>query len=265
MAIIDSNQGDGIATPKPGLMRRLGVWLGRFLFRWTKRLAIFLIGLQCVFWLLNLYDRTLGAPQFSGPPIPYKQLATEESHPYKFDRKLPSFAKRQLDSRSNSPWNGQLKRGVKKFPDVRSCLHYSERDKEVPDLRKMDFTLISNAMEFDVCLTRIFTSIGGMEGARRWVKARRLSQTGVGPIEKCVIGDKIKTCRDFIIVWTRKVGSSFRTYKEPLKIPLAWGWRKFWGYISYDKVFMYSRPMTIVVSVGDGEYFMVDTISLSSN
>ena len=153
-------------------------WLGRFFKKLAIYTLVFIIGAQIILFALNLYDRTLGAPTFEGPPIPYKQLASEKSHPIKYDR--ISFRK---DLIPGSFWfyvdrylfepDWSMARG--KFLTVRSCLHYTERDKEKPDLRKVDWSRMGSQLEINICLFRIFASLGTVDGAIAWLKTQGAS------------------------------------------------------------------------------------------
>ena len=181
---------------------------------------VFFVVTQGTFLLLNLYERTLGAPTFEGPPIPYKQLATEESHPFLYYGS-PPLAHRQ-----------DLITPVKKFPDVRSCLVRSEHRSEVPDLRKLDWKRMHKTEDVNVCFFRIFTSIGNAIGSLRWINEqgfqvvkRRSAYKGelVGR-EKSITRER----EGFVIEF------DWNTTEQGNLFP-SWGWGKLWANLIHRK------------------------------
>ncbi len=76
--------------------------------------------------------------------IPYERLSSEETRPLMIAGKngpFPPFAN-----------------AVVKFADVRSCLVRSEQHRKQPDLRLIDWFIVSNTKQARVCIWRIFTS-----------------------------------------------------------------------------------------------------------
>ena len=68
------------------------------------------------------------------------------------------------------PNKDEHKVAVKKWPDVRSCLIESERKKKTPDIRLIDWDQLYTVDEADVCLFRIFSSIGSVGGVIKWLE-----------------------------------------------------------------------------------------------
>jgi hypothetical protein len=96
-------------------------------------------------------------------PVSFKRLSKEQSSPFlKLGRPLSD-----LQGRSDY---GEYKAAVDHFPDVRACLINSERKKHIPDLSLFDWDMIRGEYETEVCLFRIFSSIGSVEGSGRWLK-----------------------------------------------------------------------------------------------
>ena len=77
------------------------------------------------------------------------------------------------------PKKNAYKLAIKRWPDVRSCLIDSERTKKKPDIRKLDWTQLRNKEDGEVCIFRIFSSIGSLEGARNWVKSQGYRVEGI--------------------------------------------------------------------------------------
>ncbi|HHI70275.1 MAG TPA: hypothetical protein ENJ91_04685 [Rhodobacteraceae bacterium] len=116
----------------------------------------------------NWYDRARAeAPEVAGPPIEYDHLSNEEIEPY--------------GSRGVPPQRPEEKRAVRRFSDVRDCLVKEEQDKDIPDLRKIDWRRMTSTANIRVCLFRIFASYGTPEKAVLWFQAQGLETTG--PIE----------------------------------------------------------------------------------
>lgn len=55
---------------------------------------------------------------------------------------------------------------VKRFPNARACLTDTSSN---PDIRTIDWEKIQFTSDFDVCLFRIFSSIGNAIGAHQWL------------------------------------------------------------------------------------------------
>lgn len=83
----------------------------------------------------------------------FKTLATNKSHPF-----LYGGAGKQFHA------------SMKRFPTVKDCLVRSERSKEVPDLRLIDWHLFWRQHDPTVCIWRIFSSLGTPEAAANWLK-----------------------------------------------------------------------------------------------
>jgi hypothetical protein len=116
-------------------------------------------------------------------PIPYMQLAKQETEPFLFLGHVVDV---------NFPRYDDYKRALRRFPDVRSCLIEVERDKPQPDLRQIDWDAVRNTKDIDVCVFRIASSIRDVEYIRLWLThhnfevaglARRLSKKYVPSYE----------------------------------------------------------------------------------
>lgn len=89
-------------------------------------------------------------------PIAYKYLSNEDVDPYLHGGKPPRHPDYIL--------------AVKKIRNVKSCLVKEEQKKQHPDLDLFNWNYPRNSAEVSVCLFRVFSSIGDMEGAADWLK-----------------------------------------------------------------------------------------------
>ncbi len=134
----------------------------------VKRALLALTVVVVAFAGLSWYDWARAeAPEVSGPPIEYDHLSNETNEPY--------------GSRGVPPQRPEEKRAVRRFSDVRDCLVKEEQDKDIPDLRKIDWRRMTSTANIRVCLFRIFASYGTPEKAVLWFQAQGLETTG--PIE----------------------------------------------------------------------------------
>jgi hypothetical protein len=81
------------------------------------------------------------------PPLPWQTFAPPFSH-------------------------AEYRAAAARFPDVTSCLFDSERQKKAPNLALFDWNKIKSNEEAEVCMFRVFSSIGGVEGASKWLESQ---------------------------------------------------------------------------------------------
>lgn len=97
-------------------------------------------------------------PDLSGPPIPYDTLTSETTYPHYLS-----------DGRKvHEDWLAAIAR----YPDVRDCLAPEERLADDPDLRRFDWAGVRGHMNRDICLFRVFTSLGTPERATAWLRSQ---------------------------------------------------------------------------------------------
>ena len=131
----------------------------------VKRQLLLLAVIAAVFEGVNWYDRARAdALDASGLPIEYDHLSNEKNEPY--------------GSRGMIPQRPEEKRAVRQFSDVRDCLVRVEQEKDIPDLRKIDWQRMTSTANIRVCMFRIFASYGTPEKAVMWLKAQGLTTTG---------------------------------------------------------------------------------------
>lgn len=168
-------------------------------------ILVFFVVTEVIFFLLNLYEATLGAPTLKGAPIAYKHLATEKSHPF------PLYSGRESRVAHKS--------AIWKFPDVSSCLTWSEQFTKTPDLRNMSWWSLSTAEDADVCLFRIFSSIESVDDVIAWVGSLGLNITFRRKIrrQRMYRFDEKMPGMQLNMTWgLREKGPMF----------FAWGWRR---------------------------------------
>ena len=167
---------------------------------WTKKRLWIALVMGLV--LICIYT----IPRFPfGPYVLYSDRTAEigSSKKIKFEK---------LTSEQDFPfWNGNApalySNAITKFPNVRSCLVASEKDKENPDLRLINWDGFFNwewtrnvkgswfnifsanqsaQTDANVCLWRIYTSLGTDERIERWKKFHGFPERGnikeFGPI-----------------------------------------------------------------------------------
>lgn len=149
--------------------------------------------------LLSIAGTIALSSSSSAEPFPYKFLSSEENTPFlKFGK---------------PPHKKDHKIAVERWPDVRACLVESERTKKMPDIRQIDWDQFYIHEEADVCLFRIFTSIGSMEGTIQWLKHHGFKIDGPRGTRGIIIsGKRIKSHR---VHGTIAIGSGKRKAKFP--------------------------------------------------
>ena len=103
------------------------------------------------------------------PHLPFKQLATEESHPSFVEAPAPGYPKPETIA------------AVYKFSTVKDCLVESEQTSDSPDLRLINWDTIKTREELSVCLRRIFVSLEDYEAIKSWLKFHKLTYNGPYP------------------------------------------------------------------------------------
>jgi hypothetical protein len=134
--------------------------------------GILLILVGIVFWLStsveNLRREVEMGTQRCGRDvgsITVKRLSAETAFPFlRTNRPLSDFPKHPDYEKHHA--------AVTRFPDVRACLMDSEREKQTPDLTRFDWSKIKAKYDARVCLFRIFSSIGSIDGSRLWLESQ---------------------------------------------------------------------------------------------
>ncbi len=101
-----------------------------------------------------------GIPEITGPAIPFDHLSSEETEPYLVSGKPPEL---KADIRA-----------AKKWPDARSCLIKTEHEKEIPDLRLINWKKMKKETDIKVCMFRIANSLGTPGKVKSWLEAHGL-------------------------------------------------------------------------------------------
>jgi len=123
-------------------------------------------------------------PEIAGPVISYDHLSGEETEPFL------KLGIRPMDMEPSSQIKKKYVDAVKRWPDVRSCLVRSERSKETPDLRKINWWWIRTETAIEVCMFRIFTSLGTPEKAKAWFEAQGLHEVEIRQNNGRVVKDQ---------------------------------------------------------------------------
>jgi hypothetical protein len=98
-------------------------------------------------------------------PIPFQRLSDERHFPFLMFGRPISYWKERSDY-------AEYRAAAARFPDVTSCLFDSERQKKAPNLALFDWNKIKSNEEAEVCMFRVFSSIGGVEGASKWLESQ---------------------------------------------------------------------------------------------
>lgn len=93
-----------------------------------------------------------------------KRLSSESEQPFKWQGKpissrSPSLAKYYMPS-------------VTRFPDVRACLEDTEKDSVDPNLARFDWNKIHTNEDADVCMFRVFDSLGDVPASVGWLQSQ---------------------------------------------------------------------------------------------
>lgn len=102
-------------------------------------------------------------PDLSGPPISYDHLASEATDPHPFSDK----------TRVSDDWH----RAIADHRDVRDCLVPDQRGLDRPDLRRFDWAGV-RGLDRDVCLFRVFSSLGSPERVLDWLEVQGFDPWG---------------------------------------------------------------------------------------
>lgn len=106
-----------------------------------------------------------------GSAVPYLRLSSEEDFPFLKFGDIPSA------EHLHPPLYKAYRRAIDKFPDVQSCLVTSERTKERPNLLMFDWDRMHSFEEGEVCLFRMFSSIGYVNGVKLWLSYQGFAVT----------------------------------------------------------------------------------------
>jgi len=103
-------------------------------------------------------------PDLSGPTFPYDVLANEKiyPHPYSTGRSVRE----------------DLLAAVSRYADVRDCLLPETRLSAEPDLRRFDWAGVRGNENRNICLYRVFSSLGTPERAIQWMETQGFEATG---------------------------------------------------------------------------------------
>ena len=148
---------------------------------WSKQSPVARVSVQFgIFAICILFVSGCGMPVVDNkdvkraklsPPIPYQQLDPKTSDFQLSLKKAPGYPRPETVAARN------------KFPTTRDCLIESEKAALEPDLRLIDWKTIRARPELDVCLTRIFRSLGSFQAIKRWLSFHRFKSIGDDPIK----------------------------------------------------------------------------------
>ena len=109
-------------------------------------------------------------PEIAGPAIIYDHLSSEGTEPFI----IMSSGIRPIEHGKNSKLEKRYAPATRKFKDVRDCLIPSEAKKSIPDLRLINWHKMKSKAYIEVCMYRIFASLGTPEKAKLWFEAQSL-------------------------------------------------------------------------------------------
>lgn len=117
----------------------------------------------------------IDVPKITGPAIPYDHLSSEETEPFI----IRAGGIRPADYGGNSKMDKKYTSTVRKFDDVRDCLVSAEAKKTIPDLRFINWGKMRSEANIEVCMYRIFASLGSPEKAKLWFEAQGLKNVRI--------------------------------------------------------------------------------------
>jgi len=118
----------------------------------------------CGFPVVNNHD-VIRAKK--SPLISYHALTTEESHPYAGGHEDFMTPERIA--------------AMSKYSTTRDCLIKSEKVKDNPDLRLINWKRVKTLEELDICLWRIFSSLDDFESIVEWMIFHKLEHNVQDP------------------------------------------------------------------------------------
>lgn len=92
--------------------------------------------------------------------IEYDHLSNQTAEPFLFLGYV-------MDS-EQARWK-QFRKAIRDYPDVQSCLTKEERDKENPNLLKLDWERVGYSSGAEVCIFRISRSLADLERIKSWL------------------------------------------------------------------------------------------------
>lgn len=93
--------------------------------------------------------------------IPYEKPTNQASDPFLFLEKIVD---------GSHPRFSYYKKPIGKHPDTVSCLTKTEQGFQVPNLLQIDWPNLRNQRDIEVCLFRVFGSLGNQDAIRAWLE-----------------------------------------------------------------------------------------------
>jgi len=112
--------------------------------------------------------------------IEYDYLANQETDPFLFSGKV-------MD-REHPRWS-QYRSAIRSYADVRDCLVRSEVKKETPNLTLINWKKMRSGKIIEVCLFRVFSSLGSPENAKLWLEVQGLKNASLNVRKGRVVRD----------------------------------------------------------------------------
>jgi len=161
--------------------------------------AVVLTG--CGFPVVNNHDVRRAK---KSPLITYHALTTEVSHP--FPRGTGNFMTPERIAATT------------KYPTTLDCLIKSEKEKDNPDLRLIDWKRVKTLEELDICLWRIFSSLDDFESIVEWMIFHKLEHNVQDP-DRFITYDitDIKFLEDL---------ATYKSYKKEPYVVTSFRWSK---------------------------------------
>ena len=93
--------------------------------------------------------------------IPHQHISNETDEPFMFLGKVVN---------DGHPRHSDYDDALRKFRRTQACLISSERMAQTPNLLKIDWANLRGRHDLEVCLFRIFRSLGNLEAIRAWLE-----------------------------------------------------------------------------------------------
>jgi len=151
-------------------------------------------------------------------PIAYKRLSSEKEFPFLQFGKTLSERKKYLPAQDFRKYE----QAVQRWPDVRSCLIPSEREKENPNLLLFDWQQVRSTEEAEVCLFRVMSSLADVEKAGQWFLAQGFDDVSKARIETSKSSQKTWGKEGFHAYWDMKTKATPIRHNNILDVIGAW-------------------------------------------
>lgn len=172
------------------------------------------------------------------PPIAYRRLSDESTAPFiMFGGRVPV----------DHPEYSDYAKSIRRFPGIKSCLKTPETKNARPDISQFDWDKMRSRTDAEVCLFRVFTSIGAIEDSRRWLQSQGFSLESTKEVDPELFYTREQGIPGWAVNANWSIEESGRKFK------------------SSETTMPFMRPYSFTISVRWTENIDVDTVRIVFN